>query len=240
MNDEIQRFKKLLTTCQPILQKMDEADELRPPDFNIFEILKLERAEVRTHSALLAYFLDPRAGHNQGTLFLKAFVEILREHEKKPEGASIFTENVTQDWTCASEVYLRSSNSSPNSPTAWGQADIVIRGQKSLILIENKIDAGDQDQQLYRYWQYVREQGKVYFLVYLTLHGGSPSQTSLSGDKHNSSMHKCPDHARLEVHMILLSYRMNIRPWLQQMAKEVEAKSVSEILRQYANLLGRL
>ncbi len=49
-----------------------------------------------------------------------------------------------------------------------------------LITIENKIYAADQDRQLDRYVQIVREMGfEEIHPVYLTLHGSRPSQESL-------------------------------------------------------------
>jgi hypothetical protein len=220
MGDEIQRFANLLTSARPILTKMDDADRLRPPTFNIFEVLGLAHSEVRTHSALLAYLLNPSEGHNQGTVFLKAFVELLREREKPLAAPSVLPENTTREWSCHPELYLKS----------WGLADIVIRAPNSLILIENKIYAGDQHRQLYRYWQYALEQKVPYLLVYLTPHGTSPSPYSLSGEQGTVP----------EKHLILLSYRTHIRPWIQSMAAKVSAVSISEVLWQYANLVERL
>jgi hypothetical protein len=228
MNDEIRRFANLLISARPILEKMNDADQLRPPTFNIFNVLKLDRYE-QAHSAVLAYLLDSRQGHNQGTLFLEAFVELLRAREKALGAPSQLPKEVTREWSCHPELCVES-----------GRLDILIRAPSSMIVIENKIYAQDGYQQLHRYWRYARTQNMPYLLVYLTPHGTRPSPGSVSGPQVPASVVTGHVDDCLEKHLILLSYRTDIRLWMQRMAEKVPAVSVAEVLRQYANMVGRL
>ncbi|MBF8767966.1 PD-(D/E)XK nuclease family protein [Pseudomonas putida] len=42
--------------------------------FNIFSITRIERAEVNTHSAMIAELLNPKGRHGQGECFLELFL----------------------------------------------------------------------------------------------------------------------------------------------------------------------
>ncbi|MDP9665974.1 UNVERIFIED_ORG: hypothetical protein J2W16_003709 [Pseudomonas cremoricolorata] len=42
--------------------------------FNIFSITRIERAEVNTHSAMIAELLNPKGRHGQGACFLELFL----------------------------------------------------------------------------------------------------------------------------------------------------------------------
>jgi len=48
----------------------EEDAKMRGERFNVFEILNLQKNETRTHSALIAYLLNPQADHGCGSLFL--------------------------------------------------------------------------------------------------------------------------------------------------------------------------
>ena len=49
--------------------------EARGERFNIFDILHVGHYEVRTHSPILAEFLNPQGSHGQGAVFLKSFLK---------------------------------------------------------------------------------------------------------------------------------------------------------------------
>ena len=48
-------------------------DKQHAPQFNLFHLLGVAKAEVTTHTALLANLLNPAGSHGQGTLFLETF-----------------------------------------------------------------------------------------------------------------------------------------------------------------------
>ncbi len=107
-------------------------------DFNIFEALKVEMKE-NCHSAFLAYLLDSNKGHYQ-TIFLKKFLERITNtqglktkltHFKSKDYESITTESSTRQNR---------------------RIDILIKfNNGSHIIIENKINAYDQEAQIRDY-----------------------------------------------------------------------------------------
>lgn len=57
--------------------KLEEERKLKErTQFNVFEILKLQSNENRTHSAFIAELLNPHGSHLIGTTFLKLFLEV--------------------------------------------------------------------------------------------------------------------------------------------------------------------
>lgn len=217
-------YSELLTSAHSFLEGMHEEERLRPPNFNIFIALGHEYREVSTHSAMLAHLLDPLASHAQGILFLRNFLNIVQKaagHQGKhfiippPKDGS--------RWRCRKEIRL---------PNGLGQADILLRGPGLLLVIENKIHAGDQENQLRQYWEFIRPEAEAYRLlpivVYLTPNGRAPTAQSIGEN---------PD---LVEKLVRLSYQEDIYELIQSTSAELKAVSVAEVLRQYAALVRRL
>jgi hypothetical protein len=86
-----------------------------------------------------------------------------------------------------------------------GRIDILIRDKNGkTIIIENKIYAGDQPWQLFRYNKFAEKNctNGNYVLLYLTLDGHHPSEESTGG--------------RIEVDYFCISYKKEIMYWLNQ------------------------
>ena len=179
-------------------------------NFNVFKILGVEALEVRTHSAFLRELLDTKGSHGMGSVFLKLFLNYLRISDFDAESATIRTEEyigrVNETYTCG------------------GRIDLVIEDKNHRhIFIENKIYAGDQENQLLRYHQHDPKAA----LIYLTLDGKEPSKFS-KGDK--------PD-----IPLIKLAYANEILQWLKDCRKEaVTHPVVREALTQYIELIRHL
>ncbi|MET4104782.1 PD-(D/E)XK nuclease family protein [Hymenobacter sp. UYP22] len=106
-----------------------ERNRLTSRDLNVFHFFSPGET---THSRLLAYFLDPRASHGQGTLFLIEFLRLLDISQPDDPSAS--------PWIVTAEV---------------GRVDVLIKraNPHTVVIIENKSNyALDQPNQLYRYW----------------------------------------------------------------------------------------
>ena len=108
--------------------------------------------------------------------------------------------------------------------TAGGRIDIVLSDkEKQQVLIENKIYAKDQENQLVRY----QNHNSRAHLFYLTLFGENPSGYS-SGPMN-------------ENHYRLISYKTDIIEWLNSCReKSVELPVVRETITQYINLVKHL
>ncbi|MBR5651422.1 MAG: PD-(D/E)XK nuclease family protein [Bacteroidales bacterium] len=163
-------IKTLLQKVQHLIaldkQRKEEARK-RGEKYNIFSVLGLETSEVQTHSAFLASLLNPDGNHGVGSAFLDAFVREmnLEDLQLDTTNSQVKVEHVTGD----------------------GRIDILIfDNNKKAIIVENKIYAGDQPEQLKRYDDYAKQQfTNGYRLLYLTLDGHKPSKDSTKDLKDN-------------------------------------------------------
>ena len=112
--------------------------------FNLFAILGRETDEVRTHSAILAELLDPNGSHRQGAVFARLFAKRV-----DIDGEGIEHAHVQREVMIAND----------------SRADILMRIGETRIVIENKIHADDQPEQLERYDAYAKQwpNGKVLY-----------------------------------------------------------------------------
>lgn len=205
-------FRRLESGLSPLRAQAAAERQRTAASFNIFRVLGVDYDEVRTHSALLADLLDPKGSHAQGTLFLEGFLTLCgqeyRELAMPLDGISL------DGWRVETE-----------KSTTQGLLDIVVssRSHGVLLVIENKIWAGEQPQQLARYDRWLHEQ--VSFpkraLVYLTPDG----RTSIT---HDGAVY------------FSLSYRDHILPWLDESLVMIEAPRLKETLYQYLDVLRTL
>ena len=169
----MENIKTLLQKVQHLIaldkQRKEEARK-RGEKYNIFSVLGIETSEVRTHSAFLASLLNPNGNHGVGNAFLDAFVSEMNLGglQLDTTNAQVNVEHVTSD----------------------GRIDILIfDNNKKAIIIENKIYAGDQPEQLKRYDDYAKQQfTNGYRLLYLTLDGHKPSEGSTKDLKDNRNI----------------------------------------------------
>ena len=213
----INQFKALLSKLSDLHeaeQKRIKQEEEEGKCFNVFSALQLCSDEVRLHSRLLAVLLNPKAKHGLGDKFLKSF---------------LFAIGLPQDYIsdCKEPIVERSVGEVTD--TTGGRIDIILENskQKHAIIIENKIYAKDQPNQLLRYHNYGKEQfGEDNFkLIYLTLDGGEPSDSSLGGEK---------------VELIKLSYAQDILKLLEDLAQSISPKPVRSIIEDYIKIIKQL
>ena len=213
----VQRFGHVRTALEALADLHRHSQRQLASRFNLFRALGVERREVRTHSAFLAELFRPNGTHAQGTLFLDAFLQhCLRKggefnHFPRiefPTGAAFW------DVDCEKSV--------PD-----GQLDIVVWSLQSgfLMVIENKIDAAEQKDQVGRYQDWLSRRGEYprdrRVLIYLTPDGRRASTAS-------NEDYFC------------LSYAKDIVAWLRSALPNVEAPRVRDALIQYLDLVGSL
>ena len=129
--------------------------------FNLFTITRIERAEVNTHSAMIAELLNPEGRHGQGVRFLELFLSTMDfKHECSLTEARVYKEQTF---------------------AGFGRVDVVIHLRDHLILLENKIDAPDGNKQLKRYDDIGKASGKKWQLWYLTKKGTDAHANSHHG-----------------------------------------------------------
>jgi hypothetical protein len=185
------------------------------PDFNVFRLLGVGRDELR-HSLMLAHLLDPSVSHGQGDLFLCAFLELYMK--KHPEFLHLMKAGRLEHWSITTELPITHKGDS--------RLDIVVKNPALgfLCVIENKVDAFEQPDQLQRYWKWMSSQKCNYptqVLFFLTVFG---YESETAGD----APYDC------------LSYRQDITAWLEHVLPEIQAPAVRELVRQYAILVSQL
>lgn len=186
-----------------ILKSKDE-------NFNIFSILRNEYDEVNLHSKFIVELIKNKTyGYKFLILFLKKI------------GINFFE---IKDYQVFGEYTVKNN----------GRIDILIKIyskiEKKVIVLENKIYAEDQFQQLKRYYDSMVREGykdKEIEIVYLTLFGQAPSEESILGLKGKN--------------IIEISYKNEIIEWIEELIKEVAQNPIMrETLVQYKNLLEKL
>jgi len=182
--------------------------------FNIFNILRVGHLEVTTHSPILGALLDPQGSHGQGTIFLRLFIE-------KFQIKGGYAERVINLDKVRVEIerYI-----GPVTETSGGRIDILVSDDMGpQFLIENKIYAIDQPNQLKRYWNFARSAS----IFYLSLTGEDPVQ--MPGDDFK------------EVSFKSISYSGAVLDWLRDCRKEVACVPVvREVISQYISLIEEL
>ncbi len=129
---------------------------------DMLSVLGRQRDEL-THSRIIGWLLVPTNQHGLGREFLNRFVESLWPGERLLLSGPVFVETeVTRSGPDDSNV-LREA-----------RADIVIRGEDATVVIENKLDAGEQPGQCERlYWAWADRPGDTRW-VFLSPSGRAP------------------------------------------------------------------
>ncbi len=200
----------LLNRIQDINKKYEQFAKLSGENFNVFSVLGLGSAEVM-HSQFIAELLNPNGSHGQGFIYLKLFLSQIGLID-------IFSE--LQITKIVTEKHTGEIDKDYNE---GGRIDIYIEHPDRNIIIENKIFAADQLNQLYRYHQF----DKKACILYLSLEGSRPSNESLGSLDINNV--KC------------LSYQTDIVNWLNTcIEKSSSLPLIRETLVQYRNIVKEI
>ena len=117
--------------------------------------------------------------------------------------------------------------------TIKGRLDFEIKSKDCIYIIEMKIDAGDQPEQLIRYQKFAKEQHKKYKIFYLTLDGHNASKKSI-GEEENLEENE-------KVEYINISFQGEILNWLENCLKLVEGKeNKSACISQYIAIINKI
>lgn len=134
---------------------LDQLDEWTSK-FNLFDVLKITRTEIR-HSNLLAWLLTPNENHGLSDSILKGFIQSVISVYDRDEYVNISTLLMDfQSFILYRERY---------------NIDLLAISDKEkfVLCIENKIDAGEHDNQLARYQKTIEEAFPGYKAVYIYL-----------------------------------------------------------------------
>lgn len=202
-------MEKFFNEVERIVQKsrITQSESVKRGErFNVFAAVGVDHYETK-HSAFIAELLNPKGSHGQDELYLTLFLLSYKSDFcfSLEKGATVTTEVVAGD----------------------GRIDILITNPKGqAIIIENKIYAKDQWEQLKRYNKYASENyGKGnYEILYLTLFGDEASELS------------CKD-----VEYIPISYEVQIVEWLEEcIGLSARIPLIRETLIQYQQHIKQL
>lgn len=191
-------------------------------DYSVLETA-IKGNEEMMHSSVIASLLDTRGSHGQKCRFLELFLGCLPEQFKSfdPSGART---------ACERHIGKKTEDSG-------GRVDICIENSSGqMIVIENKIFAGDQEHQILRYVKFLRgrlrKRGGVKFpVLYLTPDGHSPSNDSTQADGMQCG---CGED------YVCISYKDVIVPWLDKCINEMEDKPhLKEHLTTYRDIIKK-
>lgn len=142
--------------------KIRWSSEVRGERFNVFALCGVDHYET-IHSKILAEFLSPKGSHGQKDAYLKPFAQTLGRAENCD----------FQDWFSDAAI-VSTEVSSRIAGVSVGRFDILIEDavQDTVCIIENKIFASEQPEQLGRYAEWLKQNSaKRKLLVYLTPDG---------------------------------------------------------------------
>ncbi len=208
-------IKELLSQLLPLHHAEQERLKKEKEEgrcFNVFSALNMCSDEVRLHSRLLATLLNPKANHGLENEFLKLFLIAL---------------GLPEDYITHCKEQIVERTIGEVTETTGGRIDIILEDRGHAVIIENKIYAGDQPNQLLRYYNYgVKQFGENNFkLVYLTLNGSEPSSDSLGGG---------------HFEFIKLSYAQDILGLLDRLMTTYPQKPVHRTIKDYITIIKQL
>jgi hypothetical protein len=185
--------------------------ETEAPDFNSCSFI-VPRPKERHLTDVLAQLLDPEQPHGQKERFLNLFLKLVGAGWQGT-GAKVFCERRGEG----------------------GQPDIFVKMPGGILMIENKLQAGDQPEQIRRYIERCENERQPWRLAYLTPSGKEP--TSLTADELKQHLGSGT--------LRLLSYESDITKWLEECLAQCKAKRASAFIQDLivyirTNVMGRL
>ncbi len=190
-------------------------------DFNSLSLFKINENNM---SRIIAFFLDKNESHGQGDKFLKVFVEFIKEIiDESGKDNTIKFDKLNYD-----NCYVKCEKIIDNDR----RLDIYIEFDDFAFSIENKIDAGDQENQIKDYSSYLKKEYKEnYCLLYLTPDGHKPSTYSID--------EKTRDKLEKNNRLIIIDYGEHILPLLDRWIVICKAPNVESFLKELKKYIER-
>jgi len=140
------------------------------PEFNLVSLILPKELQL---SKFIAELLNPNGSHEQNDIFLKNFVQKFIKNKRKLEFQNV-------------NVFLEFGKN------VNGQIDILIDfNGKYAIAIENKPFADDQNEQITRYVEFLKNNfGENFTMIYLSAYGQPPTEKSLPKEQRKKLANK--------------------------------------------------
>ncbi|MDA8378461.1 MAG: PD-(D/E)XK nuclease family protein [Planctomycetia bacterium] len=214
-------LQRSLIAISPELDRLDTERETHlkatKGRFNVFTVLRGAGDETGLHTSWLGFLLNPKERHDCGDLFLKLFLTRLAK------GIQLHKDAPFKPSELDKLAGLHSATVSRERRVDKGQLDIWINlpGWGGIV-IENKIYAGEQDQQLERYGEFLDGRYKNWLLLYLTRDG-------------------CPSKTAEKYIYYRISYREHILDWLDDCLRATyQYVNINQALQQYKDVVYQI
>lgn len=162
LSNELLKYKKFL-------QQREEEIRQGKNNYSLLGSVLGIHDEVRLHSRFIYSMINPNGSHFQNDLFLKLFIECIDPKILKNFNLS------------NAQVFKERDN-----------IDLLIEDSNTFIIIENKLLAGEQKNQISRYIETIEKYGNLehkpkIIVIYLSITGKNPSKYSLNEYNINQS-----------------------------------------------------
>ena len=228
MTTKIDDFNNLFRQLEKHKENVKCQKKLGHNNFSLLNTVLKADDEVRLHSRFISSMLDPQGNHFQDSTFLKLFLDAI--------GKSAWMD--ADNATVASEIKLSDLDGKS------GYIDIYISDGVKHIIIENKINAKDQHDQLRRYIDQVYAssgavEAEEILFIYLSKGRERPDDISfhnkinadknlaLDENKENIIYEKCktPRSKYLSI-----SFNLEILKWIDLCVNDMESKSIQNLI----------
>lgn len=216
---DIEKFESMLKQIKILNDKLEIKKLRGNNDYNLFLALLDINDEVRLHSRFIYSLLDPNSSHYQKELFLELFIKVcgLENFGLDPQIAKVYKE--------------------------YENIDIYITDGAKHIILENKINAGDQEAQIKRYIETIQKEndGEAdIYVLFLSKKGREPSDYSLSGLKIEGG--KILEKNGNEVAKFkAVSYNKEIMEWLDSCLDDAgNLANLVAVISQYKNVIEKI
>lgn len=216
---DIEKLESMLKQIKVLNDKLEIKKLRGNNDYNLFATLLDINDEVRLHSRFIHSLLDPNSPHYQKELFLELFIKAcgLEDFGLDSQTAKVYKE--------------------------YENIDIYITDGTKHIILENKINAGDQEAQIKRYIKTVQKENDgeaEIYVLFLSPQGREPSGYSLSGLKIEDGkiLDKNGDEtAKFKA----ISYDKEITAWLDLCLEETgNLTNLATVISQYKNVIEKI
>ena len=216
---DIEKLESMLKQIKVLNDKLEVKKLRGNNDYNLFLSLLDINDEVRLHSRFIYSLLDPNSLHYQKELFLELFIKAcgLENFGLDPQTTKVYKE--------------------------YENIDIYITDGAKHIILENKINAGDQEAQIKRYIKTVQKEndGEAdIYMLFLSPQGREPSDYSLSGLKIEGGkiLEKNGDEV---TKFKAISYDKEIMAWLGLCLDETgNLTNLAAVISQYKNVIEKI